>query len=379
MANERREGAEGGALAPTTPGLPAAPAEGAAAVPATVRTAPAARQLSGIQKAAVLLTALGPERAKSILQNFADDEIERVVKEIARTRSISTEVREVVLGEAYRYIFGEDVSVQGRLMAGRETVRELLNEAVGELRARNIMDRLDIPQTEIFTFVGDNDLEALAHFLENQLPQTTAVTLLHLRPEHMERVVSLFPDKLKAEVVSRMVHLDKVDRTMVQMLRETLQKQLQVSRNLVNVHGQEGATTLLKRIPGASQEAVLRAIAETDPELSEQIEQQLLTFEDMYELDPRDFGRLMQAVYAQDKTLIPKALKSCSQRMKNKVYENVTLTRREEFQYSLEVMGRIPVSQVHAAQRRIIDIAKDLAEDPDENKRITFGGTEELV
>jgi len=376
MASPKEE--KSSAVVPATPGA-VQPAE--AGTPAEQPSDAAAgffeasTELTGTQKMAILLTALGPERSKSILQHFSDDEIERIVKEIVSTRFIPAAQREAVLREAYEYIFGEDVSVTGRLMSGRRVAKDLLVGAVGGVRARNILDRLDIPQTEIFHFIGDNDCESLAYYLEKQLPQTIAVTLLHMRQEQSQKVLAMFPDKLKAEVISRMVNIDKVDREMVAMLRETLEKQLALSRNLVNLHGNQGATTLLRATPASVQDAVLAAIGETDPALRLSIERRLVTFEDLYDVDERDLGALLAQVYTENRDLLPLALKSCSPRMKAKVYGSITSSRREEIEYRLDTMGRKRLSEVEDAQQRIVQIAKTLAA----SGRITFGSAEDLV
>jgi flagellar motor switch protein FliG len=368
---------------PTSKNVAAAPATirtpQPASVPATTGVAeespPASRGLTSLQKIAVVLTALGPERSKNILQHFSDEDIERIIKEIANTRFISTEEREKVLGEAYGLIFGDDVTAAGRLMSGRQVAKQLLVGAVGGVRARNILDRLDIPQTARFDFIGDNDCESLAHFLEMQLPQTIAVTLLHMRPDQAQKVLTFFPEKLTAEVISRMVHIDKVDREMVEMLRKTLERQLELSQNLVNLHGNEGATSLLRSIPATSQQKVLEAIGETNPQLRKNIERQLLTFEDLFEIDDREFSIVVGQVYTESRDLLPLALRSCSPRMKSKVYANITSSRREEIEYRLETMGRKRLSEVEGAQQRIVQIAKELSE----AGRITFGTAEDLV
>lgn len=355
--------------------VPATNAKQPTAPVSAAETPPSTSGLTNTQKIAIVLTALGPERSKNILQHFSDEEIEQIVKEIANIRFIPVDVREAVLREAYELIFGEDVSAAGRLTAGRQVAKQLLVGALGGVRARNILDRLDIPQTERFDFIGDNDCESLAHFLEMQLPQTIAVTLLHMRPDQAQKVLSFFPEKLAAEVISRMVQIDKVDREMVAMLRETLERQLALSRNLVNLHGNEGATNLLRGVSPAMQQKILDAIGRTNSKLREEIEKRLITFEDLYEIDDREFSILLTQVYTENRELIPLALRSCSPRMKNKVYANVTSSRREEIEYRLETMGRKRVSEVEAAQQRIVQIAKELSE----RGRITFGTTEDLI
>ena len=335
----------------------------------------ASHGLTSRQKMSVLLVALGPERSKAVIAGFSDEEIERIAKEIAGMRSISTEQREAVLQEAYEYIFGEDPSVQGRLMAGRGTAKMILNEAVGGVRARNILDRLDIPQTETFLFLGDNDLENLAYFLQNQLPQIAAVTILHLRPEHAQRVLEMLPGKLKAEVVSRMVAIEKVDKQWVGMLRETLQEQLKLSNELVNLHGDTGASVLLKALPGSSQEAVLNAIGETDQELRSQIERQLTTFDDLASMDDRALQAVLARARSTDKEMLPLALRSCSEIMRTKLFAAMTSTIREEVEYTLEVMPPRRLSEIEEAQYLFVEIAKQL----NEEGTIIFGGTEAVV
>ena len=335
----------------------------------------ASHGLTSMQKMAVLLIALGPERSKSIISGFSDEEIERIAKEIAGMRSISTEQREAVLQEAYEYIFGEDPSVQGRLMAGRNTAKMILNEAVGGVRARNILDRLDIPQTDTFLFVGDNDLENLAYFLQNQLPQIAAVTILHLRPEHAQRVLEMLPPKLKAEVVSRMVGIEKVDKQWVGMLKETLQEQLKLSNELVNLHGDDGASSLLKRIPGTSQEAVLTAIGETDQELRGKIERRLTTFDDLAAMDDRNLQMVLNRARSTDKEMLPIALRSCSDTMRTKLFAAMTSTIREEVEYRLQVMAPRRLSEIEEAQYMFVEIAKQL----NEEGTIIFGGTETVI
>jgi len=335
----------------------------------------ASHGLNGTQKMAVLLIALGPERSKTILSHFNDENIERIAQEISRMRYIQSEQREAVLREAYDYIFGEDAATQGRMVAGREAAKSILTEAVGGVRARNILDRLDIPQTERFNFVGDNDLENLGYFLENQLPQIAAVTLLHLRQEHAHKVLEMFPPKFKAEIVSRMVGIDKVDRRMVQMLSETLEQHLILSRDLVNLHGSLGATDLLKLIPPTSQQEVLAAIGETDSELRAEIEKGLVTFDDLATIEDRDFAQLINRVRGSDREVLPLALKSCSEVMRSKIFDNMTSTIREEVEYRLETMQRRRITEVEEAQLKIVQIAVQMSEEG----VFPFGGTEELV
>ncbi len=335
----------------------------------------ASHGLNGTQKMAVLLIALGPDRSKTILSHFSDEQIETIAKEIAQMRFVQPEQREAVLREAYEYIFGEEAASSSRLMGGRAAAKSILSRAVGGVRARNILDRLDIPQTERFDFVGDNDLDNLGYFLENQLPQIAAVTLLHLRPEHSHRVLEMFPPKFKAEIVARMVHIEKVDRRMVEQLSDTLEQHLILSRDLVNLHGELGATDLLKQIPAISQQEVLDAIGETDADLRSEIEKGLVTFDDLMEIDDREFAALITRVRNADREMWPLALKSCSEVMRGKIFNNMTSTVREEVEYQLETMQRRRLSEIEEAQVSVVQVALQMAEEGE----VVFGGTEPLI
>ena len=172
-----------------------------------------------------------------------------------------------------------------------------------------------------------------------------------------------------------MVGIEKVDKQWVGMLKETLQEQLKLSNELVNLHGDDGASNLLKRIPGTSQEAVLAAIGETDQELRSKIERRLTTFDDLAAMDDRNLQMVLNRARSSDKDMLPIALRSCSDTMRTKLFAAMTSTIREEVEYRLQVMPPRRLSEIEEAQYMFVEIAKQL----NEEGTIIFGGTETVI
>ena len=323
-------------------------------------------KFSGVQKAAILMVALGEQFTADMFKRMDQDEIRRVGMAMSNVDSVNPEVVEELLKE----FLGKLKSELGPMIGGDATARKALQMALGDEGAKALMAELDrAKEPTPFERIKMVDSKTLAGFIRSEHPQTIAVILAHLPKSKAAEVVRQFPESLQYEVVIRLSTLDTIPPGVVEEIDTVLQREVLSTESLdaKQLGGVEAVAEILNSCDKTTEEHIFSRLEEDDPELAEQIRQLMFVFEDLMSVDDRGIRTLLKEVRNEDLTL---ALKTASETLKSKILTNVSERAAAMIQEDLEVMGPVRVSEVEQAQQKIITVARRL----EKEGKLVIGG-----
>ena len=321
--------------------------------------AEAAQNLSGAERAAVLLMTLGEQQAAEVLRHMGPKEVQKVGAAMAQLGAVSKEQVSAVLEQ-----FIEEVSQQTALGVGSdEYVRKVLVEALGEDKAAGLIDRILLGRnTKGLDALKWMDARAVAEIIRLEHPQIIAIVLSYLDPDHAAEVLSFLPENMRPDIVMRIATLDGIPPAALQELDQILEKQFSGNDNVKSSSGMGGvkrAADILNFMETAVENQILETIREADADLGQQIQDKMFVFENLVDVDDRGIQALLREVSTD--TLIL-ALKGADEAVKEKIFKNMSKRAAEMLREDLEAKGPVRVSEVEAAQKEILAVARRMAE-----------------
>lgn len=330
-------------------------------------------ELSGKQKAAILIVSLGTEVSAKVMKSLREDEIEDLTMEIANLKRVSAEIKDKVVEEFLQICVAQEYIVSG----GIDHAQEILEKAVGSQKAKEIIGKLTSSlQIRPFDFARKTEPSQLLNFIQNEHPQTIALVMAYLRPEQAAVILSALPPLQQVEVAKR---ISTMDRTSPEVLREVemvLEKKLSsfVMQDFTIAGGIQPMVDILNRVDRGTEKVILETLAEDDPELADDIKSRMFVFEDVLALDSRAVQRFLREVDVKDLGL---ALKTASEEVRELITRNMSKRAAEMLKEDMELMGPVRLRDVEEAQQKIVNIIRQL-EDSGELV-ISRGKEDELV
>jgi flagellar motor switch protein FliG len=330
--------------------------------------------LTGRQKSAILLISLKVDDAVQVFQQLEQQEIEKLSLEIASTQNIHSKVITRVYEEFYQMTLAQDYISQG----GLEYARTVLEGALGLNKASEIIERIRASmQVKGFSTLKKADSQQLVSFLQKEHPQTIALILSHLMPDQTADVLADFPEKLRQDVGLRIATLGKISpqllaevEAVVDSLAETV-----ISQDLSELGGARAVAEILNKANKNTEKSILEYVERKDPELASEIKSLMFLFEDLIYLDDKSVQKVLKEIDKKDLTL---SLKLTDEALKEKFFNNMSERAANLLKEDLEFMGPVRIKEVEEAQRRVVEIVKQL-EDDGEIIIAGRGGTEEMV
>ncbi|HIE08233.1 MAG TPA: flagellar motor switch protein FliG [Armatimonadetes bacterium] len=328
--------------------------------------------LSGPRKAAVLLLAIGAERAGKVLKHLSEKEVEEISLEILRMRSVPPEAVEQILEEYRQMSRAVDLMLQG----GEEAARKMLEGAFGVERADALVQSLrEVLEEGGFPELRGKEPELLARLLSEESPQAVAVVLAHLPLDFASSIFTRLPKGMKAEVGIRLAKLSEATPEALEGLHDAIRKKLaEVGTGGKGMGGIERLARLLNRADKETEMEVLERIAKENEELAQQVRDKMFTFEDIAGLDDRTIQRILQEV---DLSRLALALKGVPEEIRERFLKNLSQRAREMVLEDMEYMGPVKVAEVREAQKEVVEAARRLEESGD--IVISRGGEDEVV
>jgi len=314
--------------------------------------------LSGVQKAAVLLIALGTQAASNVLKHLRDDEVEKVSIEIALLRNVSSEIVEEVLVEYRDMGLAQDFITRG----GSTFAREALESALGPHRAEEIMMKVEAAmEVSAFHLLQTVETSQLTNFLQNEHPQTAALILAHLNPRKAADIIAGLSLDVQSAIMYRLATMGKTSPELLRDIEEVIRQQIGslFGAELSMTGGIQSVADILNNISRSTEVSIVEAIRERDPDLATSIKGLMFVFDDLIHVSDRDLQRLLKEVEQRDLTL---ALKATSEELKNKIFNNMSERAADVLKEELELLGAVRISEVEEAQRNITQIAQTLDE-----------------
>ncbi|MBQ8923666.1 MAG: flagellar motor switch protein FliG [Lachnospiraceae bacterium] len=332
-----------------------------------------AEDISGVQKAAVLLISLGPERSAQVFKHLKDDEIESLTLEIANTKSVPAEVKDMVLDEFYEVCLAQQYIAEG----GIGYAKDLLDKALGADRAREVIGKLTASlQVRPFEFVRKADASQLLSFIQDEHPQTIALILAYLPSSQAAAVVSALPPEKQADVAKRIASMDRTSPDVIKEVEAVLEKKLAslVNQDYTIVGGVDSIVSILNTVDRSTEKHIMETLEVEDPELADEIRRKMFVFEDILTLDNRAIQTVLREV---DNNELAVALKNANEDVQKVIFDNLSSRLASMIKEDMEFMGPVKLKDVEDAQQKIVNIIRKL-EDSGEIV-ISRGGGDEVV
>jgi flagellar motor switch protein FliG len=331
------------------------------------------KDLTGKQKAAVLLISLGPDVSASVYKHLSEEEIEKLTLEISGVKKVESEAKEDVLEEFHNIALAQDYISQG----GIGYAKTVLEKALGNEQASAIINRLTSSlQVKPFDFARRADASQILNFIQNEHPQTIALILSYLNPQQAGQILSELSQEVQADIARRIALMDGTSPEVISEVEAILERKLSttVTQDYSQTGGVEAVVEVLNGVDRSTEKTILDALEIQDPELAEEIKKRMFVFEDIVTLDNRSIQRVIRDSENEDLLL---SLKVSSDEVKDIVFRNMSTRMVESFKEEMEFMGPVRLRDVEESQSRIVSVIRRL-EDAGEII-IARGGGDDII
>lgn len=329
-------------------------------------------KLSRLDQAAILLMSLGEASAAEVLKHMGPKEVQRLGTAMSQLKNVQQYEVEVVLTS-----FLDEVRTQTGLGMGADNyIRNMLVSALGEDKAHGLIDRI---------LMGDNttgldtlkwmDARSVADIIRNEHPQIQAIVLAYLDSDQAAEVLVHFPEKVRLDVLMRVASLDTVQPSALHELNDILEKQFSgnAGSQTKQMGGYKTAAEIMNNLDSSVEGELMEAIKEVDEDMGMQIADLMFVFDNLKEVDDRGIQSLLREV-ASDVLIL--ALKGAEDDLQDKIFKNMSKRAAELLRDDLEAKGPVRVSEVEAAQKEILTIARRMA---DAGEIVLGGSGEEML
>ena len=327
----------------------------------------------GVQRAAILLISLGPERSAGIFKHLKEEEIEEMTLEIANIRSVTPQVKEAVITEFYELCLAQQYIAEG----GIGYAKDLLEKALGSEKAMDVIGKLTASlQVKPFEFVRKTDATQLINFIQDEHPQTIALILSYLAPSQSALVMSALPPERQADVARRIAVMDRTSPDIIKEVEKVLESKLAslVNQDYTIIGGVDAVVEILNTVDRGTERHIMETLEVEAPELAEEIRKKMFVFEDILLLDDRAIQRVLRDVENNDLTM---AMKSTKDEGKEAIFNNMSKRLAVMIKEDMDFMGPVRMKDVEEAQQKIVNVIRKL-EDSGEIV-ISRGGGDEIV
>ncbi|MCQ2523922.1 MAG: flagellar motor switch protein FliG [Lachnospiraceae bacterium] len=329
--------------------------------------------LGGLQKAAILLIVLGPERSATVFKHLKEEEIEELTLEIANTRSVTPQTKEEVLSEFYEICLAQQYIAEG----GISYARDLLEKALGSEKALDVIGKLTASlQVKPFEFVRKTDATQLLNFIQDEHPQTIALILSYLTANQAALIISALPPDRQADVAKRIAVMDRTSPDVIKEVEKVLESKLAslLNQDYTIIGGVDAVVDILNTVDRGTEKHIMETLEIEEPELADEIRKKMFVFEDILLLEDRAIQRVLREVDNNDLAI---ALKSANEQVQTAIFNNLSKRLAVMIKEDMEFMGPVRMKDVEEAQQKIVNIIRKL-EDSAEIV-ISRGGGDEIV
>ena len=330
-------------------------------------------ELSGIEKAAILLISLGPEKSVNVFKHLKEDEIEQLTLEIANTRSVSAQRKEQVLDEFYEVCLAQQYIAEG----GITYAKELLEKALGSEKARDVIGKLTASlQVRPFEFVKKTDPTQLLNFIQDEHPQTIALILSYLSSSQASIIIAALPPEKQADVAKRIAQMDRTSPDVIKEVEKVLERKLAslVNQDYTIVGGVDAIVEILNTVDRGTEKHIIETLEIEEPELADEIRRKMFVFEDILSLDDKSIQRVLREV---DNNELAMALKGSTEEVQTVIFNNLSKRLAVMIREDMEFMGPVRLKDVEEAQQKIVNIIRKL--EASAEIIISRGGGDEIV
>ena len=331
-------------------------------------------EISGVRKAAILLLSMDQDTAALVMQKLDKNDIEEVSREIAGTEHVDTWDRSQVIREFHNLALASSYMEEG----GLDYARELLGKSLSPEQAQEITAQVERTiNASPFAFLAKAETANLLTFIQDEHPQTIALILSHLPPAKASEILVGLPSNKQIEVVKRIANMEQTNPEVIKEVERGLEHRLSamIHQTLEKTGGVETVAEMLNLADRSTEKGILEALETDDPDLVESIRRLMFVFEDILLVDDRGIQSVLKEIDNSDLAL---ALRTASEQLKEKIFKNMSERAVQLIKEDMEYMGPVRVSDVEAAQQKIVDVVRRL-EDSGEIVISGRGGEKDLI
>ncbi len=323
----------------------------------SVKTITDPGQLTGAERAAVVMLSIGEENGKLLWESFDDDELRDITLAITNLGAVTSEIVEGVL-----YDFVSSLSATGSITGSVNSARRFLKNILPEDKVATILDDIRGPAGKtMWDKLANVNERTLAGYLRNEHPQTVAVVLSRIKPEHAAKVLSALPELMAEDILNRLLSLGPVQKEVIDQIEQTLRTEFMAA--LSRGHEKdphEAMAEIFNHFERPVERRFMETLETKNPSAAEKIKSLMFVFEDLVRLDNTDIQVLLRQL---DKSVLARALKGADETMKELFFTNMSERASTILRDDIDIMGPVRVREVDIAQAKIVEIAKRLAED----------------
>ena len=315
------------------------------------------RNLAGHQKAAIFMLAIGNEHSSKLFQRMDDEEIREISQAMAGLGSVNSTIVERLFVE-----FSDQISTAGSLVGSYDSTERMLMGTLGDDgRVQQIMEELRGPAGRtMWDKLGNVHEAVLANYLKNEYPQTVAVVLSKIRPEHAARVLSMLPENFSMEVIMRMLRMEAVQKEILDQVERTLRTEFMTNlARTARRDSHEMMADIFNNLDRNTENRFMTALEERNRESAERIRGLMFTFDDLVRVDPSGIQMLLRQV---EKDQLAIALKGSSEEVKELFFSNMSERAGKMMREDMEALGAVRLRDVDDSQANVVAVAKALAD-----------------
>ena len=314
------------------------------------------RAINGAEKAAIMMLAVGEEGASRLFSLMDNEEIREVSQSMANLGTIDSKIVEQIFHE-----FADQITATGSLTGSMDSTERLLAKVLPDDRVKGIMEEIRGPAGRtMWDKLANVNEQVLANYLKNEYPQTVAVILSKIRPEHAAKVLATLPESFAMEVVMRMLNMETVQKEILDDVERTLRTEFM--SNLARAHRTDSHEMMAEIFNGLDRQTeaqFLASLEDRNKDAAEKIKALMFTFEDLLNLEPSGVQTLLREV-AKDKLAI--SMKGSSEEIRELFFSNMSERAGKILREDMESMGPVRLRDVDEAQVEIVNTAKELAD-----------------
>lgn len=329
-----------------------------------------AKKHKGYEKAAIFLMSIGEDTAAELMKSLDAKEIQKIVKTMSRLDNLASVDIDDVINEFHENISG------GAIYAGEDYMKTVLSKALGTDKARSVLDKVNTDDEGALETLKWLDAKSIANLVRGEHPQTIAIILAHLEPDHAAATISHLPEHLRMGVILRVATLESVQPEILKELDAALQGAISTrpGHSSSIVGGVNAVASILNNLDSTTEGAIMGELEGMNPDLAAQIQKLMFVFSDIINIDDRGIQMILKEVGNEDLVL---ALKTADDALKDKILKNMSERASQMLREDMETMGPVKLTDVEKAQQVILKITRRLEQ---EGKLVIGGkGGEELV
>jgi flagellar motor switch protein FliG len=316
-------------------------------------------KLTGIQKAAILFITLGPDASSGIIKKLPEKDIQKITYEIANISSVKSEQRHNILDEFMEINKAKDFLLEG----GVDYARNLLSKALGNQRAKEILDKVmeETQQYRPFSIARKADAHQLLNVISNEHPQTIALIMCYMQSDKAAQILAALPLELQSDVSFRIATMSSISPMVIKEIEKVLNGKLSsvIRTDSTVVGGIESLVEILNQVDRTTERNITEGLEREDAELAEKVKESMFVFEDIITLDDVAIQRILREIDNKDLSL---ALKGCSEEVANSIYKNQSKRAAASLKEDIEFLGPVRLMDVEKSQQKIVGVLRRLDE-----------------